>query len=60
MDILTPATIDLIDRLTRHRDRLIASGRTSSAAFVDAAIVEVRAEAIAGGVGPTRSKAASS
>jgi hypothetical protein len=47
MSIFPPATADLVDRLSRYRDRLIAGGRTSAAAVVDAAIAEVRTEATA-------------
>jgi hypothetical protein len=33
---------DLVERLTRFRDRLIATGRPDSAAIVDAAIRDAR------------------
>ena len=47
MSIFLPATADLVDRLTRYRDRLIASGRSRSATIVDAAISDLQAEAAA-------------
>ena len=47
MSIFLPTTADLVDRLTRYRDRLIASGRSRSATIVDAAISDLQAETAA-------------
>ena len=38
----SPPADDLVERLTRFRDRLIAAGRPDSAAIVDAAIRDER------------------
>ena len=48
MSLFPPSTADLVDRLARYRDRLVATGRTRSAAVVDGAIAEVKAEAAGG------------
>lgn len=47
MSVFPPTIVDLVERLTRYRDRLVADGRDRSAAIVDAEIADLCAEAAA-------------